>query len=169
MPECRICKVQIDKTKEKEGIDWFMPSKNYYYHISCYNTWKAAPATDDDWISMIYDFLAHDLKVSYNSHMCEAQIKKFWKENKINPKGVYFTLKYFYEIKNNSWDKSHGGLGIIPYVFTDAKSYWIEQERKKRGFMKELEEQAREKQIIHIVRKERKRERYDLDNIGGME
>ena len=167
MPECRICHMPIDKVRQKENVDWIMPSRNYYFHKVCYETWKAQPATEDDWVKMIYDFLARDIKVSYDYHKCKAQIEKFWKENKINPKGIYFTLKYFYEIKGNSWEKGHGGLGIVPYVFADAKAYWIEQERKKRGFMAAVEQQARERSIVKITRKEKSRDKYNLDDIGG--
>lgn len=72
MPECRICHMPIDKVKQKENIDWIMPSKGWYYHKECYDTWKAQPATDQDWILMIYDFLARDMKVSYDYFLCEA-------------------------------------------------------------------------------------------------
>lgn len=168
MPECRICHMPIDKEK-KQNVDWIMPSKGWYYHKECYDTWKAAPSTDEDWILMIYDFLARDLKVKYDYFLCQAQIEKFWKTKKINPKGVYFTLKYFYEIKGNDWNKGHGGIGIVPYVFSDAKAYWIEQERKKRGFMKQLEEQTRERTIVKLIRKNTPREKYNLDEIGGEE
>ena len=164
MPECRICHMPIDKEKQ---TDWIMPSKGWYFHKECYDTWKASPATDDDWIKMIYDFLARDLKVSYDYFLCEAQIKKFWKDNKINPKGIYFTLKYFYEIRGNSFQKGHGGLGIVPYVFTESKNYWIEQEQKKHGFLQQLETQAKEHSIIKLTRKIKTREKYNLDDIGG--
>jgi len=167
MPECRICHLPIDKVKEKENIDWIMPSKGWYYHKECYETWKAQPATNDDWILMIYDFLARDIKVSYDYFLCDAQIKKYWKDNKINPKGIYFTLKYFYEVKKNPW-VGHGGLGIVPYVFTEAKNFWIEQERKKRGIMKQMEENAKEKVIIKITKNNKKKEKYNLDEIGGI-
>ena len=167
MPECRICHMPIDKKMEKENIDWIMPSQNWYYHKECYDTWKAAPATDDDWILMIYDFLARDIKVKYDYHMCQAQIENFWKKKKINPKGIYFTLKYFYQIKGNPWEKGHGGIGIVPYVFEDAKAYWIAQEQKKRGFLKQLETEAKERTVIKLTRPERRREKYNLDEIGG--
>lgn len=167
MPECRICHYPIDKKPETEGIDWIQPSRGWYFHKTCYDTWKAAPATDEEWVSMIFDFLARDMKVKYNYHLCKAQIEKFWKDNKINPKGIYFTLKYFYEVKHNSWEKGHGGLGIVPWVFDDAKQYWIEQERKKRGFLKELETQSKERSVIKITRKEKTRDKYNLDDIGG--
>lgn len=169
MPSCRICHYPIDVKKEVEGIDWIQPSRGWYFHRICYDTWKAAPATDEEWVAMIFDFLARDMKVSYNYHLCKAQIDKFWKENKINPKGIYFALRYFYEVKHNPWEKGHGGLGIVPYVFDDAKAYWIEQERKKRGFMKLLEQQTKEKSIIKIHRQEKKSAKYSLDDIGGEE
>ena len=133
MPSCRECHVEIDKEKD----DWIMPSKNYYYHRTCYETWKARmPETDDDWVPRIYDFLARDLKVSYNYFMCEQQRKKFGKDYKINNKGIYFTLKYFYEIKGkvyfgeitffpnsgfsrfkpNEWDVIFGNWIVLPTV-----------------------------------------------------
>ena len=168
MPECRICHMPIDKAK-KEGVNWIQPSKGWYYHKECYDTWKAAPATDDDWVLMIYDFLARDLKVSYDWRMCQQQIENFWKKKKINPKGIYFTLKYFYQIKGNPWEKGHGGIGIVPYVFDDAKAYWIAQEQKKQGFIKQVETEAKERTVIKITRPERKRDKYNLDEIGGEE
>lgn len=164
---CRICHYPIDIAVEKENIDWIQPSKNQYFHKTCYDTWKAAPATDEEWILMIFDFLARDMKVSYNYHLCKAQIEKFWKENKINPKGIYFTLRYFYEVKHNAWEKGHGGLGIVPWVFDEAKNYWIAQEQKKRGFMKAVEQQSKERSVVTIHKQERKRAKYNLDDIRG--
>ena len=166
MPECRICHMPIDK-KKGEGTEWIMPSQNWYYHKECYDTWRAAPATDEEWVDMIFDFLARDMKVSYNYFLCKQQIENFWKKQKINPKGIYFSLKYFYEIKGNSWEKGHGGIGIVPYVFDDAKAYWAERERKKHGFMKQIEQEAKERTVIKITRTPRRREKYDLDSIGG--
>jgi hypothetical protein len=107
------------------------------------------------------------MKVSYNYHLCKQQIENYWKKEKINPKGIYFSLKYFYEIKKHPWEKGHGGIGIVPYVFDEAKAYWIEQERKKRGFMKEMESQAKERTVVKVSRAKRSREKYSLDGIGG--
>ncbi len=153
----------IDKAKS----DWIMPSQNWYYHKERYETWRAAPATDEEWVEMIFDFLARDMKVSYNYYLCKQQIENYWKKEKINPKGIYFSLKYFYEIKKHPWEKGHGGIGIVPYVFDEAKAYWIEQERKKRGFMKEMESQAKERTVVKISRTNKRKEKYNLDDIGG--
>lgn len=170
---CRTCGKYFD-TEAIPKEDWIMPSKGWYYHTQCYNDWKKAQdPSDDDWVLYIYDFLARDLKVSYNYHMCEAQRKKFIKENKYTNKGIYFSLKYFYEIKHNSWDKGNGGIGIIPYVYKDATEYWTDIEWKKRGFMKAIEEQlaARTSRPVKTIKRPTqttaKKVKYNLDSIGG--
>lgn len=38
--------------------------------------------------------------------------------------GILSTLKYWYEIKGNSIAKANEGLGIVPYVYSDAKKYY---------------------------------------------
>ena len=169
MPKCRICHQLIDKNNN----DWCMPSVNFYYHIKCYNDWKVSqPPIDDEWIPLIYDFLARDLKVSYNYYLCDSQRKKFIRENKFTNKGIYFTLKYFYEVKKNSWDKGHGGIGIVPYAYKEATEYWTEQERRQRGFVDAIEKQLKERAnretvVIKRTQKKKNKAKYDLNDIGG--
>ena len=171
MPKCRICHQPIDKNNN----DWCMPSQNFYYHTKCYTDWRASqPMEDNEWIPMIYDFLARDLKVSYNWWLCDSQRKKFIKENKCTNKGIYFTLKYFYEVKKNAWDKGHGGIGIVPYTYKEATEYWTEQERKRRGFIQGIEKQLQERAARDVVKVKRtetkkKKQKYSLDDIGGAE
>lgn len=162
MPHCRTCKVEIDKEKD----DWVMPSKNWYYHRKCYEDWKhSTPATDEQYKAFIYDFISRDLKVSYNYHMCEAQREKFVKEGKTN-KGIFFALKYFYEIKHNDWEKGHGGLGIVPYIYNESCEYWAAQERKTHGIVNQIEQQmkmAAERKKTIVQKQEFKPKKFTVD------
>lgn len=38
--------------------------------------------------------------------------------------GMYKTLKYFFEVRRNPIEKANGGIGIIPYVYSEAFDYW---------------------------------------------
>ena len=110
---CRICKEKFDAQEEQKGLTWIMPSKNFYYHKECYDNWKAqsdvnVKRNDEIYIEYIYDYLARDLKVEYDYYMCEAQRKNFVEKKGYTNKGIFFTLKYFYEIKKGEWEKSHG-------------------------------------------------------------
>ncbi len=171
---CRICKQVIDRNIEQEDVDWIMPSKNYFYHKNCYESWKrSTPGTDGEYVSFIYDYISRDLKAGYDYHMCEAQRKKFIKENKMTNKGIFFALKYFYEVKGGTWEKSHGGIGIVPFIYEEACSYWVKREKNNAGIVARIEQQMKEaqqrdKKVVH--RKERKKKfAVDLSKIGEME
>ena len=155
MAKCRICNIEINKEKD----DWIMPSKNWYYHRQCYKNWKKAqPESDEDYIDLIYDFIARDLKETYNWWVCEAQRKRFVKDKMTN-KGILFALKYFYEIKHGDWEKGHGGIGIVPFIYNDACAYWAARERQSAGTIAEIERQMRaaaERKRVRIKRHETK-------------
>ena len=174
--ECRICKNKdIDRNTQQEGVDWIMPSKGWYYHKSCYETWKqSTPATDEEYRAFIFDFIARDLKVSYDYHMCKAQIDKFVRENRMTVKGIFFTLKYFYEVKHGDWNKGHGGIGIVPYVYNEACAYWVSREKKTKGVVADIERQMREaeqrqKKIVTKKSIQPRKFEVNLDAIEEME
>lgn len=172
---CRLCKEPIDRNTTEKGKDWIMPSRNFYYHTDCYNSWKGGAALDNDdneiWHDLIYDFIARDLKGSYNYFLCEKQIQNFLSKNNYTTKGIYFALKYFYELKKNSWDKSNGGIGIVPYVYDESIAYWITQERKEKGIVAAIEKQIKERAatqpvVIHKKKKTAVKKKFSLDSVG---
>lgn len=169
--KCRICKGEINRNVE---TDWIMPSRNWYYHEKCYKDWKkSTPTQDEQYISFIYDFISRDMKVQYDYHMCETQRKKYVNEKNMTNKGIFFTLKYFYELKGGDWEKGHGGLGIVPYVYNEACTYWVEQERKSKGIVAQIEAQmkkAAERDSKVIKKKEvKKKSKINLAIIEEME
>lgn len=70
-------------------------------------------------------------------------------------KGIYLSLKYWYDVKKNGIERSNGGIGIVPYIYKEASAYWkqigpkrvpkIEQEevvityRKRKSILESLE------------------------------
>lgn len=150
-----------------------MPSRNWFYHTKCYNEWKNNSFGDDQtWHDLIYDFIARDLKVTYDYFLIEAQIKNYLKNHQATMKGIYFALKYYYEVKKNPWndDKAHGGIGIIPYIYKDSTEYWVAQEQKHQGFIKELEEQLKERAAREVIKikpkvNQKKKPKFSLEDI----
>ena len=145
--KCRHCKERFDAQPEDEFKLWVMPSRNYYYHKVCYETWKGADtrAIDNDWIEMIYDLLARDLKVSYNYHQIESQRKKFVDQGMTN-KGIYYTLYWHHITKHHKWEEKYG-IGLVPHIYKEATGYWTDREMKTRGIVRQIEDRARD---IHI-------------------
>lgn len=170
---CRACKERFDAQLSGADVEWVMPSKGWYYHKSCYeNMRKGNLKNDNEWKRRIYDFIAHDLKVSYDFYLCEAQLKKFVEKDKIGTyKGIFYTLKYFYEIRNGDWTKGHGGLGIVPFVYKEATDYWKNRENRERGTLAKIEEQIKIKESQEKISlkksqsSKKKKEKWNLEEI----
>ena len=171
---CRICKKEIDKHKSKEEIDWIMPSRNFYYHTECYNKWKRdkenpnAVLDDDLWFDSLKDYLAKDLKMAVDYEKVTSQWKNFIKGGK-TAKGIYLTIKYFYEVAHGDIKKSEGGIGIVQYIYSESCKYWNERERREEGICAKIEEQLKQKyeqKIVYVkVRETQKKKIIDLSLI----
>jgi hypothetical protein len=56
------------------------------------------------------------------------QIKKYMKEYGYSYEGIEYCVRYFFIIKENSIDKAQGGIGIVPYIYEEAKQYYLSQQ-----------------------------------------
>ena len=141
---CRICKQAFNADSERENDFWIMPSRNFYYHKECYENWKISKNhTDGEWFGLIFDLIARDLKGKYNYAMITAQLKKQVNQ-RMTPKGIYFTLYWHFIIKKQEW-KPEYGIGIVPHIYKEATSYWIEKESKTSGICEQLKSIAEQR------------------------
>lgn len=167
---CRVCKKKFDAQPDGENSYWIMPSQRFYYHKDCYTEWKTqsdvnVKAQDETYISLIYDYLSRDLKVSYNYHLCETQRKKMIQKNHFTNKGIFFALKYFYDIKRGDWEKGYGGLGIVEYVYGDSTQYWKEQVSKQATILEDITRQMtarKNMEVKKVNKKEKKKKEFNL-------
>ena len=54
------------------------------------------------------------------------QIDDFVEQYGYTYTGILKTLQYWYDIKKHSVDKAWGGIGIVPYIYDDAKKYYYQ-------------------------------------------
>ena len=156
--KCRICKQQFNRLDPNliEGVDYVKPSERMYYHKKCYDEYQNskldvhADMTDELWFKAAWDFLRRDLKYDFNFVKVRRQWESFLK-NKMTAKGMYFALKYFYEIKKNDVAKSENGIGIIPHIYEDSRDYWTEREHRECGIVAAIEQQIKEAQSQNII------------------
>lgn len=175
---CRICKLDIDRNIEIEDVDWVMPSKNWFYHKKCYDDWAIkkndvhSKADEELWFSALWDYLTKDMKIGLDYTKVKSQWDNFIKKGK-TPKGMYFSIRYFYEVKNGDPAKSENGIGIVPYIYQEGCKYWVDKEAKDKGICARIEEQikkSKEREKIKIKQdKFKKIKNFDLSYISNME
>ena len=175
---CRICHQPINR--DIPG-DWMRPSTNYYYHIKCYDDWVGrkkeravdAERTDDEWFDLLKDYIYRDIKLpNIDWNKVVSQWKNFIRLKKYTPKGMYFAVIYFYEVRGNKTEGAQGGIGIIPSIYNDAAEYWVAREKKQKGVLEEIVRQMearRNRNTLTINEKPKsttKKIKFSLDDIG---
>ncbi len=165
---CKFCGGEIDRSKD---TDWCQVNQRRYAHIKCYsdrekvlNKELETPSdentsfTSNIWLDELYNLLKYDLKVVPNFILIKSQFNNFQNSpsKQMTAKGIYFAIKYFYEIKHNDWGKSKGGIGIVPYIYDESKEYWNTQKIELEKIIQGLEEQkkARDNATLLIIKKD---------------
>lgn len=159
MVQCRICKERFNRLDPEltEGVDWIQPSNRIYYHKKCYDEYQNsrldvhANMKDEVWFDASWEFLRKDLKYSFNYVKVRKQWESFLK-NKMTAKGIYFALKYHYEIKKGDVTKSENGIGIVPHIYEDSREYWVDRENKNIGLIEAIEKQIIESSKQNVVK-----------------
>jgi hypothetical protein len=179
---CRICKAAIDRDNQ---TDWVEPTPKWFYHISCYEDFAnkkgkiregdiSAEVEDDVWKSAVYDYLRRDLKMGINYVKFTSQWNNFLKKN-MTAKGIYFALRYFYEVANGDPKKSENGIGIVPHIYNEGTEYWGNRNQRDKGICARIEAQIKQAEnakvvVIHRQRQPKKNKReIDLSTIASME
>lgn len=85
------------------------------------------------------------------------QIKNF-KDKGYTYKGMMYSLKYFFEIKQNNNDKYKGRetVGIIPYVYEDARKYYAEIVNRRNQIANDVLQQEKQKSEVRHIKSKQK-------------
>lgn len=172
--QCRLCKTKFDTEKE----DYVLVGKRSYYHKRCYEEWvegrnSAKTNGDEDfWKESLVDYLYRDVKMVMDFAKFDSQWRNFLKpDKKMTPKGIYFAIKYYYEILHGDKEKACGGIGIAQSVYSDAAQYWTDLEVRKAGTIEAIIEQIKARRarpthkiVQHTVPKKEKN-KFSLDDI----
>lgn len=99
-----------------------------------------------------------------------TQMMKF-KRQGMPYRGQLLALKYFYEIKKNSVQKSNKSIGIIPWVWEESRQYYFKLEQKQKEIGEMIQKQLEKDRIeIHYnpsdyIGRKKKKKPINLDSI----
>lgn len=162
--QCRICRKKFDTELE----DFVLVGQKSYYHKKCYDEWvrtrnqAAANGDEDFWKESVIDYLYRDVKMSINFIKLENQWNSFIKpERKMTPKGIYFALRYHFDVQHGDKEKALGGIGIVPSIYRDAAQYWTDLENRKQGTLDAIIEQIKSREARPIMNIKKTKDKKD--------
>ena len=123
---CPKCNQRFDRDK----IQAVQVSSRRYGHATCYPENKnfiplVISIEDNENYKNIMSFIKDTFKETANYPLIKKQIKNFVDKG-YSLSGIYKSLIYFFKIKNNSIEKTNGGIGIVEYCYNDAFNYYYD-------------------------------------------
>lgn len=144
--KCAVCK----KTRDRDSFQMVRYGKNRHACLACFPQGDIIPMNmggkSQDQINLeeyIKELFGYDVIPKW----VNKQIKNFVTEKNMSYRGILKTLQYWYEVRKESVEKAKGGIGIVPFIFNEAKTYYFRiyqaQERNKNKTEKDFELETR--------------------------
>lgn len=123
---CPKCKQTIEPNEN------FKIYKSKKYHIKCYkelvDELYNTSQNNQDSKQQLYDYICKIFNLKEITPMIKIQLEKYYTEYEFTYDGMLYSLIYFFDIMENDTSKCEG-IGIIPYVYQEAKEFYIFKER----------------------------------------
>lgn len=141
--KCVYCESKVDK--EEAHV-----YKKKNYHEKCFKVWEQEKKDYENLKNYICDL--HHL--DFPTGVMLKQIKNYKEENFYKYRGMELALRYFYETLDNKV-RQGDGIGIIPYVYEDAKLHYIKQQNIKKSIQNEDSHESKEI-VVHIQKSQKR-------------
>jgi hypothetical protein len=161
--KCLYCDKEFRREEES-----YVQIGTRYAHLSCAEgapTWK-----DDIYKDRIFQYV-EKVYGSYDFWSIDTNRVKWIKQNKYTNFGIYQTLIYAYEVKQLDPVKGGGRIGIVPYLYEEAKAYFIKFYIREKNITQAANAQLEQLPRLIVVEKAsiRTKKEYSLDDIQAKE
>ena len=160
--KCYYCGQVFDRDK----VPFIQVSKRRYAHKECSMSEDEKKLQENKDREELYDYIMKLFNISFVDPKIQKQIKKYIEENNYTYSGIKKALVYFFEIKGNSVEKANGGIGIVPYVYTQAYNYyyslWLAQQKNEDKVVQEYIPKVKEIVIPIPEKNPRKRKLFSF-------
>jgi len=130
MVKCLYCGEQFDRLSVPN-----VKIGRRYAHQKCYDNQSEEELKEQKDKHDFFEYIKEIYGDDYNFISISKQAENYIKQYNFTYSGMLKSLKWFYEVKNNSKESANGRIGIIPYIYEDAKKYYynlyLAQERNK--------------------------------------
>lgn len=99
--------------------------KNRYWHTECFNQEKKEMSQSEQSIKDLENYICELFNTDHVSPRIRKQIATMISQYNFTHSGILGSLKYWFEVKDGSIEKSNGGIGIVPYIYEDASKYYV--------------------------------------------
>lgn len=159
--KCPICDLSFDRNAEE-----YVQVGRRYAHKACHENAQKKISAEQKALADLENYIMAMFKETYVNPRIRQQLKRMVEKYGYSYTGILKTLIYFFEIKGNSIEKANGGIGIVPYVYNDAREYYFRlHEAQKKNEDKEVKNYVKQGKEVVIKPPQRKPKQIKLFNL----
>lgn len=118
--KCVYCGVSFDRDK----VPMVQVSARRYAHEECHTNQENGKTKEQKDLEELEKYIMHLFKETCISARIRKQISQMRQQYDYSYSGILKSLVYFFEVKGNSIEKANNGIGIVPFVYKDAYTYY---------------------------------------------
>ena len=139
--KCYYCNEQFDRNQE----EWVAINTRRYAHKKCHDAAQASKTQEEKDYEILVGYIKQVFGYSAIPAKITRQITDYKREYNFTYSGMYKALIWWFDIKKNTTENTNGGIGILPYIYNDAKTYYYglflaQQANQGRTICKQIEE-----------------------------
>ena len=119
--KCPIC----GKSFDRETTAYHQDGRRYL-HIECWARQEASKTQDDKDREALEQYILELFKLNVLTPKIKRQIESFHGEYGYTYTGIKKALIYQFEVKKGDIKQANGGIGIVPYVYEQAREYYYQ-------------------------------------------
>lgn len=120
--KCIYCNVQFDTDKEP----FEKPNERRYAHKHCYDKVQASKTQAERDYEELEKYIKQLFGINVLNATITKQIKTFRENFDLSYTGILKTLKWWTEVKGEKFEDKNYGIAIVPYVYDEAKDYYLD-------------------------------------------
>ena len=120
LAKCVYCGEQFDRNQE----EWVAINARRYAHKKCHDAAEAGKTQDEKDYEALCSYIKQKFMMQTISAKITRQITDYKKQYNFTYSGMLKALTWWFDIKKNSLEATNGGIGILPYIYNDAKTYY---------------------------------------------
>ncbi len=120
MVKCKYCGEMFDRNSEPcEKVDG-----RRYAHKKCIEAVVVEVSKEENDFLSLENYIKKLFKIDNIPIKIRKQIRDYKENYEYSYSGMEKTLYWWFELTHHSTEDALGGIGIIPYVYTDALSFY---------------------------------------------
>lgn len=118
--KCVFCGLTFDRDKEP----YSEVGARRYAHKACFERNESNKTqTEKDYADLV-NYIQQLFNIPDITAKIAKEIKDMREKYKYTYSGILGTLVFWFEVKKAPLEKANGGIGIVPYVYDQAKEYY---------------------------------------------